>query len=81
MLAAAYMNPHMFFDEEEDVAGNAELCQGFNKYIGRYAEHVVGIGPNHDRDVDALISLLQYQATDAKKNTNHIGSYEGSPDE
>ncbi|CAM6112533.1 unnamed protein product [Calypogeia fissa] len=65
MLAAAYINPHIFFDEDQDVAGDAELSQGFNEYVTRYAEHKVKEGIDHDRDVTALISTIQKQAFDA----------------
>ncbi len=68
MLAATYINPHKFFDEDEDVDGNAELSKGFNEYIGRYAEHKVKEGINHDLEVIALISTIQEQACHAQCN-------------
>ena len=67
MLDAAYLNPQTFFDEDEDMAGNAELSHGFNKYIARYAKHIIPIGPNHDRDVETLIRCINKQAFDAQR--------------
>ncbi|CAM6127165.1 unnamed protein product [Calypogeia fissa] len=67
MLVAAYINPHMFFDEDQDVVGDAELSRGFNEYVTRYAEHKAKEGIDHDRDVIALILSIQKQAFDAQQ--------------
>ncbi len=62
MLAAAYVNPKMFFNEDVDMAGNSDLSRGFMSYIARYAEHKVGPGPNHAQEVQALICNIQMQS-------------------
>src|SRR5450759_1349929 len=66
MLAAAYLNPHQFFNEDEDVAGNAELSKGFNEYIVRYAKHKIEVGPNHEHDVDAYVRNICKEAFHAQ---------------
>lgn len=67
MLAAAYLNPRMFFDEDVDVAGDQELHRGFRSYLARYAKHKVKQEINHDREVEALISDIQRQALEAQQ--------------
>jgi hypothetical protein len=67
MLAAAYLNPLMFFNEDLDVAGNSELSRGFKSYIARYAEYKITAGPNHDHEVQALIRKIQMQSLEAQQ--------------
>src|SRR5450759_4847020 len=78
MLAAAYLNLLMFFNKEEDVAGNPKLSKGFKAYIVRYVEHRIAAGPNHDKGVLALILKIQMESLEAQKKlpVSSVGSRE-----
>ena len=67
MLAAAYVNPTMFFNEDVDVAGNAELNRGYMTYIARYAEQEVKQGPNHAHEVQLLVRKINMQSLEAQQ--------------